>query len=96
MTRRILYCGNSDYVVSTFVIGTHAQTTGRFVETSKYLLGALETDHINQVTHIHGGTVMNDFPSSYAALREYDLLILSDIAADAILMYHPNRNIASN
>lgn len=94
MTKKILYCGNSDYIVTHYVMGTHAQTMGRTADTSKHLKRALETDPSNEVTHIHGGSVMEDFPSSYEELNQYDLLLLSDIAADALLMYFPTINDA--
>ena len=32
---------------------------------------------------------MKEFPSTFKDLSDYDLLILSDIASDALLMYHP-------
>ncbi len=87
--RKILYCGNSDFVVTTYVMGTHSQTMGRAVDVSKYLINALQTDPPNQISYIHGGQVMEEFPSSFDKLRAFDLLILSDIAADALLMYYP-------
>ncbi len=54
----------------------------------KHLLAALKTAG-HDVTHMPGHAVGQDFPLDPAGLREFDVIILSDVGANTILL-HPD------
>ena len=85
---RVLIAGKS--WIST---GTHVKGFDRFA-TADYQTGiaalgrALEGSNI-ALTHLPGHMVPSDFPSSASALAEFDVIALSDIGANSLLL-HPN------
>ena len=85
---RVLIAGKS--WIST---GTHVKGFDRFA-TADYRTGiaalgrALEGSNI-ALTHLPGHMVPSDFPSSVSALAEFDVIALSDIGANSLLL-HPD------
>lgn len=85
---KVLLAGES--WVST---GSHVKGFNHFAA-SEYQIGiaplkrALEGGEV-ALTHLPGHLVPTEFPASLEALRQYDVVVLSDIGADSLLL-HPD------
>jgi uncharacterized membrane protein len=91
MTRRILVAGESSVTyhvhhkgITTYGEASHAVELGRFLE-------ALEVGGW-EVTHVPNHTATRDFPASPEALAPYELVVLSDITSDTLLL-HPDTTV---
>jgi uncharacterized membrane protein len=83
---KVIYSGDFDFVSSTFLKGFSAYTSGYFVDASSYLRKALEADPNINVTYISTPNANVYFPKTIEELKKYDVVILSDIPADTLLL----------
>lgn len=82
---RVLIAGESWITFATHVKGVDSFTLSSYVEGVAPLREALDsTGH--QVTHLPAHQVPDDFPSDTSELDAYDVVVLSDIGANSILL----------
>jgi uncharacterized membrane protein len=86
VTRRVLVAGETSVTyhvhhkgITTYGEASHAVELGRFLE-------ALEAGGW-EVTHVPNHTATRDFPASAEALAPYDVVVLSDITSDTLLLH---------
>lgn len=84
----ILIAGESASVTSLFLKGIRAYAMGSYEEGQTPLVDALESGG-NKVTYIRNHFATQEFPSSIEALENFQVVILSDIGADTLLL-HPD------
>ncbi len=84
----VLLAGESWVSSSTHFKGFDQFTSVTFETGSQYLVQALDDDGI-EVTYLPGHEVPQRFPSDRAALSRFDVVIISDIGANSILL-HPD------
>jgi uncharacterized membrane protein len=88
---RVLVAGESWMTHSTHVKGFDAFTTSSYHEGGDALLAALRDGGMT-VTYQPSHVAANEFPHDAAALRAYDVVVLSDIGANTLLL--PDRTFA--
>lgn len=86
--KRALLAGETWLTYGIHQKGFSAYTTGSFDDGSREFRVALEQRGWT-VEHIQNHAATEKFPNSREALREYDVVILSDIGADTLLL-HPD------
>lgn len=84
-TVRVLLAGESWLVHSVHVKGFDSMTTSTYAEGGGALISALE-DSGAKVTYQPAHVAMPNFPSTAEALRAFDVVILSDIGANSLLL----------
>lgn len=85
---RVLLAGETWMSYGVHLKGFAAYTTGDYSEGMAEFVAALEGAG-HHVTHIPNHLATNAFPSSRDALAAYDVVILSDLPADTLLL-HPD------
>jgi len=88
---RVLVAGESWMTHSIHVKGFDSFTTSAYHEGGGAMLAALRAGGIS-VTYQPAHVAANDFPDSAAALRAFDVVILSDVGANTLLL--PDRTFA--
>lgn len=85
---RVLLAGEGWLVQTTYIMGIDSFTQFRYEEGERWLRRAIESGG-HSFDHLPSHQAREGFPSSVAAMNEYDLLILSDLGADSLLL-HPD------
>lgn len=86
--RRVLLAGETWLTYAIHQKGFAAYTTGEYADGSIEFRAALESAGW-RVDHVENHQATEMFPRSIAELNTYDVVILSDIAADTLLL-HPD------
>lgn len=89
----ILIAGESCAVTNLILKGSRAYMTGTYEEGQKPIVNALLSKG-HDVTYMRNHDATLSFPSSQEELRTYDVVILSDIGADTLLL-HPDTVLRS-
>jgi uncharacterized membrane protein len=85
---KVLLAGETWMSYGIHVKGFGAYYTGSYGTGATPLLDALVASNI-EVTHLENHLAPTDFPNDVAQLNAYDVVILSDIGADTLLL-HPD------
>jgi uncharacterized membrane protein len=85
---KVLLAGESWVSTATHVKGFNYFSTSDYQIGIGKLLGALEGSDV-ALAHLPGHLVPTDFPTTADALSAYDVVVLSDIGADSLLL-HPD------
>src|SRR4051794_28444006 len=85
---RVLLAGESWVSQSTHFKGVDQFTSVTFETGSEAFIAALEA-HGMQVTYLPGHDVPRKFPATREELNEFDVVVLSDIGANSLLL-HPD------
>ena len=88
MSKRILIAGESWTTHSIHVKGFDSFTTTEYNEGIDWVRAALEANGWN-VEHLPSHNAARDFPGSVDALQQYNVVLLSDIGANTLLL-HPD------
>jgi uncharacterized membrane protein len=88
MTRRVLLAGESWVTHSIHQKGFDAFTTTTYEEGAGPLIAALEAGGF-EVAYLPNHLASRDFPATVEALARYDVVMLSDIGANTLLL-HPD------
>ena len=86
--KHVLLAGETWFTHGIHQKGLSAYTTGGYDDGSPEFRAALEQQGWT-VTHLTNHEAVSGFPGSRDALREHDVVILSDIGADTLLL-HPD------
>lgn len=81
----ILLAGESWHELTLYAKGTTVTTTAGYTEAGEHLIAALETAGAT-VTYQPNHIAHREFPRTAEALDEYDLVVLSDIGAQTLLV----------
>lgn len=90
---RVLLAGESWSVTQTHTEGVDQVTTSRYHEAGKPLIHALES-HGHEVTYLASHVAHSEFPDTIHLLRHHDVVILSDIGSNTLLL-HPRTQLLS-
>lgn len=85
---KVLLAGESWITHATHIKGFDSFTTSEYVEGAGELIAALESGE-NEVTFLPNHVAPSRFPSSIEELTAFDVVILSDIGANSLLL-HPS------
>jgi len=85
---KVLLAGESWVTTATHVKGFNRFSASDYQTGIGALLKALDGSEI-KLTHLPGHLVPTEFPSTLKALSAYDVVVLSDIGADSLLL-HPD------
>lgn len=91
--KKILLAGESWFSYTTHVKGFDSFYTSNYATGEKFLKEALEAAG-HQVTFMPNHEAMNHFPFKEEQLNEYDVVILSDIGANTLLL--PDRTFSKS
>jgi len=87
---KILYSGDCALVSTTFLKGMNTFSYGEIFDERDFLLKPLEADKELNFDYLPTPLVSKDFPNSIEEISKYDVIILSDLGTDTILLY-PDR-----
>lgn len=87
MSKRLLLAGETWFSYGLHMKGFSPYTTGGYAEGQKEFVAALESRGWD-VTHLPNHRATEEFPWTMAELDAFDVVVLSDISADTILL-HP-------
>lgn len=88
-TRRVLLAGETWTVTRIHTKGFDVVELGGYEDFSVFFRDAMAKDPDVEVTHIPNHLVTSTFPATVEALREYDVVIISDCGRNNLTMY-PN------
>lgn len=83
--KKVFICGESYVGYTVHLKGADAMTTQSYTENVGWLRSALERGGY-QVDYMPSHIALASFPDTVEALNEYDLVILSDVGANTLLM----------
>ena len=83
--KKIFICGESYIGYTVHVKGADSMTTSGYFENVGWLRKALEGAGY-QVTYMPSHLALDQFPDTVEALNAYDLVILSDVGANTLMM----------
>ena len=83
--KRIFICGESYIGYTVHVKGADSMTTSGYFENVGWLRGALERAGYD-VTYMPSHQALDQFPDTVDQLSQYDLVILSDVGANTLMM----------
>ncbi|MEX1156110.1 MAG: glutamine amidotransferase [Chloroflexota bacterium] len=86
--KRVLLAGETWMSYGIHMKGFAAYTTGKYSEGMQAFVAALEGSG-HEVVHIPNHLATTEFPDSIEKLRGFDVVILSDLPADTLLL-HPD------
>jgi uncharacterized membrane protein len=81
----VLLAGESWHEISLYVKAQNVTTSSSYTEAGDYLIAALEAAGAH-VTYQPCHVAVDEFPRTQAAFSEYDLVVLSDIGAQSLLL----------
>lgn len=87
MTTRVLYIGDSETVISRYVVGADVFEQAYFNDNGKYLRRALAERAEIDLHHIVPANVPAEFPASAEELAAYDVVIFSDVGYNSMIFY---------
>jgi uncharacterized membrane protein len=87
VTTRVLYIGDSETVISRYVVGADVFEQAYFNDNGKYLRDALAGRPEIELRHIIPSNVPAEFPVSPAELAAYDVVIFSDVGYNSMIFY---------
>ena len=87
---RVLYAGDYALISTTFLKGMNSFSYGEAFDEREFLLEPLKSDTELSIDYLPTPYVSKNFPSTYEALKKYDVVLISDLGTDTILMY-PDR-----
>lgn len=83
--KKIFICGESYIGYTVHVKGADSMTTSGYFENVGWLRSALEKAGY-EVVYMPSHVALNEFPDSVEKLNAYDLVILSDVGANTLMM----------
>ncbi len=84
---KILYVGDSEIVVSKYLLGVDVLEQSNFNDNGKFFREAMEKYEDIDVVHINPHDVPLQFPKTQEELDKYDVLILSDVGYNSMIFY---------
>ncbi len=91
---RVLYVGDSDLTAGTVAASSNFTYDQRGVGISvaaEKILDAWRKDPHYEVTYLTGWDALAKFPETPEDLKAYDVVILSDVDSDSLVLYPPER-----
>lgn len=89
MTKKVLLVGESWTKTTIHVKGFDSFVTSEYETGEEFIRGAFEQSEDYEYEHMPAHIAMEEFPYDLEGLKKYDLIILSDIGANSLLL--PNR-----
>ncbi len=86
----VLYAGDYALISTTFYKGMNSFSFAELFDERAFLLEPLKSDTELNITYLPTPNVSKDFPSTIEEISKYDVILLSDLGTDTILMY-PDR-----
>lgn len=83
--KKVFICGESYIGYTIHVKGADSMTTSRYTENVGWLRGALEKAGY-EVTYMPSHEAIAHFPDTVEKLKQYDLVILSDVGSNTLIM----------
>lgn len=83
--KKIFICGESWFGYTIHIKGADTMQTTSYKENIKWLRDALESGG-NEIDYMPSHIALQEFPDTVEKLSKYDLVILSDVGANTLLM----------
>lgn len=83
----VLYVGDSEVVLNRYLVGADVIEQSYFNDNGRYFREAMAAVPDVRVRHITPHGVPHEFPTSLEALREYDVVIFSDVGYNSMIFY---------
>jgi uncharacterized membrane protein len=88
---RVLLAGETAVVHTLEIVGNDTVSAASYVDASGPLTDALETRH--NVEHVPAHLIASSFPATTAALKRFDVVILSDVGSSTFLEGSPHDGV---
>lgn len=82
---KVLFVGESWVTTSIHVKGFDTFTTSSYGHGHKWLVNALESGG-KEVTYLNNEVAADEFPSTLEEMKKYDVIVLSDIGSNTLLL----------
>ena len=86
----VLYAGDYALISTTFYKGMNSFAFAELFDEREFLLEPLKAYDDLNITYLPTPRVSKDFPSTMEEISKYDVVLISDLGTDTILMY-PDR-----
>ena len=86
----VLYAGDYAIIATTFYKAMNSFSYAELFDERKFLMDPMKSDKDVNITYLPTPKVSEFFPSTKEELAKYDVVILSDVGTDTILLY-PDR-----
>jgi len=84
---RVLYVGDSEIVMSRYIIGADVFEQANYNDNGRFLREAMAKLPEIDLRHMNAHDVPQLFPKTPAELDEYDVVILSDVGYNSMIFY---------
>jgi uncharacterized membrane protein len=84
---KVLYIGDSEIVLNRYQIGVDVIEQSYFNDNGKWFREAMAADGSVTVRHITPHNVAYEFPNSLDELKQYDVVIFSDVGYNSMIFY---------
>jgi len=88
---KVLFAGEAIYMLTTIYKGWDSFNMGRYTEHGKFFIDALERNNIDYV-YIPTNKVAEEFPWTLEDLKQYDVVIVSDVGSNTFLISERTMN----
>lgn len=83
----VLYVGDSEVVLNRYLVGADVIEQSYFNDNGRYFREAMATQPGITVRHIPPHAVASDFPKTLDELRQYQVVIFSDVGYNSMIFY---------
>jgi uncharacterized membrane protein len=84
---KILYAGDYALITHTYVKGMNSWTSGQAFDERHFVMDVLDSIDGFKAEYLPTPYVSERFPSTLEEMQQYDVIIISDVGTDTILMY---------
>ena len=84
---KVLYVGDQAVINHTFMKARNTFSFSEILDDGNYLVDALDASGDIEVEHLQTSFVPERFPKTIEEISKYDVVIISDVSTDSLLLY---------
>ena len=84
---KILYAGDFAFINHTYVKGQNSWTSGQAFDERRFLMDTLAKDSEFDAEYLPTPYVSEKFPKTREEISKYDVILISDVGTDTLLLY---------
>ncbi len=84
---KILYAGDYALISHTYIKGMNSWTSGEAFDERNFLLEPMKADTELEINYLPTPYISKDFPCTKEELGKYDVVMISDVGTDTLLLY---------
>jgi len=84
---KILYAGDYALISHTYIKGMNSWTSGEAFDERDFLLEPMKADRGLEIDYLPTPYISKNFPVTMEAIKKYDVVMISDVGTDTLLLY---------